>query len=229
MPALLAITIFGLLVGAISNLAIERTPPIEGLVPPSLRNGVSFRVQLRRVVVTAMAALLFALAWSRFGDNPIEFAAVAAFGTVFLVLAFVDLETLYLPDVIIYPAFIVALAVLPFRSDLAIWEGVLGAMIGLAVFFPFAWVGDRIGRDIMGWGDVKFSALLGIVLGVQLLLLLGLYLGILIGGVGGIGALLARGLGARRTLIPYGPSLAVGGLIALYAGSAITDWASRTL
>jgi prepilin signal peptidase PulO-like enzyme (type II secretory pathway) len=81
----------------------------------------------------------------------------------------------------------------------------------------------------MGWGDVKFSALLGIVLGVQLLLLLGLYLGILIGGVVGIGALLARGLGARRTLIPYGPSLAVGGLIALYAGSAITDWASRTL
>jgi prepilin signal peptidase PulO-like enzyme (type II secretory pathway) len=228
MPALLAITIFGLFVGAISNLAIERTPPIEGLVPPSLRNGVSLRVQFRRVVVTVLAALLFALAWSRFGDSPIEFAAVAAFGTVFLVLAFVDLETLYLPDVIIYPAFIVALAVLPFRSDLAIWQGALGAVVGLAVFFPFAWIGDRIGRDIMGWSDVKFSALLGIVLGIQLLLL-GLYLGILIGGVVGIGALLARGLGARRTLIPYGPSLAVGGLIALYAGSAITDWASRTL
>ena len=133
-----------------------------------------------------------------------------------------------MPDVIIYPAFIVALAVLPFRSDLAIWQGALGAVVGLAVFFPFAWIGDRIGRDIMGWGDVKFSALLGVVLGIQLLLL-GLYLGILIGGVVGIGALLARGLGARQTLIPYGPSLAVGGLIALYAGSAITDWASRTL
>ena len=53
----------------------------------------------------------------------------------------------------------------------------------------------------MGWGDVKFSALLGVVLGIQLLLL-GLYLGILIGGIVGIGALLARGLGARRTLIP---------------------------
>ncbi|MCH8854221.1 MAG: septation protein SpoVG family protein, partial [Planctomycetes bacterium] len=78
MPALLAVTIFGLIVGAISNLAIERTPPIEGLEPPSLRNGVSLRVQFRRVVVTALAALLFALAWSRFGDSPIEFAAVAA-------------------------------------------------------------------------------------------------------------------------------------------------------
>ena len=228
MPAVLAITVLGLIVGAISNIAIERTPPIEGLVPPSLRKDVPFRVQARRVAVAALAALLFALAWSRFGDSPIEFAAVAAFGTVFLVLAFVDLETLYLPDVIIYPAFIVALVVLPFRSDLAIWEGALGAVVGLAIFFPFAWIGDRIGKDIIGWGDIKFSALLGAVLGIQLLLL-GLYLGILIGGLVGITALMARGLGARQTLIPYGPSLAVGGLIALYAGSSITDWASRTL
>ncbi len=228
MPIVLAMTALGLLVGAFSNLAIERTPPVEGLVPPSLRHGVALRVQARRVAVAAIAALLFGLAWTRFGDSPAEFAAVATFGTVFLVLAFVDLETLYLPDVIIYPAFIVAIVVLPFRSDLAIWEGVAGAAVGLAVFFPFAWLGDRIGRDIMGWGDVKFSALLGAVLGIQLLLV-GLYLGILIGGVIAIGALTARGFGARRTLIPYGPSLAVGGLIALYAGSAITDWASRTL
>jgi len=148
MPAIIVITILGLFVGAISNLAIERTPPIEGLIPPPLRHGVPIRVQFRRVTVAALAALLFALAWSRFGDSPMEFAAVAAFGTVFLVLAFVDLETLYLPDVIIYPAFIVALTVLPFRSDLAIWEGVLGAAVGLAIFFPFAWIGDRSGTRV---------------------------------------------------------------------------------
>ena len=228
MPFLLAVSALGLLVGAISNLAIERTPPVEGLTPPSFRNGVPLRVQVRRVLVSALAALLFGLAWSRFGDSPAEFAAVAVFGTVFLVLAFVDLETLYLPDVIIYPAFVVAIAVLPFRSDLAIWQGIAGAAVGLAIFFPFAWLGDRLGRDIMGWGDVKFTALLGAVLGLQLLLV-GLYLGILIGGVIGIAALLARAFGAQRTLIPYGPSLAVGGLIALYAGNEITDWAIRTL
>lgn len=228
MPFMLVITALGLLVGALSNLAIERTPPVEGLKPPSLRHGVPLRVQARRVAVAAIAALLFGLAWSQFGDSPAEFAAVAAFGTVFLVLAFIDLETLYLPDVIIYPAFVVAIVVLPLRPDLAIWEGVAGAAVGLAVFFPFAWFGDRTGRDIMGWGDVKFSALLGAVLGIQLLLV-GLYLGVLIGGVIAMGALVARGFGARRTLIPYGPSLAVGGLIALYAGAAITDWAARTL
>lgn len=228
MPFILAITALGLFVGALSNIAIERTPPVEGLVPPSFRDGVALRVQVRRVVVAAIAALLFGLAWSRFGDSPAEFAAVAVFGTVFLVLAFVDLETLYLPDVIIYPAFIVAIVVLPIRSDLAIWEGIAGAAVGLAIFFPLAWLGDRLDRDIMGWGDVKFTALLGAVLGVQLLLL-GLYLGVLIGGVVGISALLARGFGAKRTLIPYGPSLAAGGLIALYAGNEITDWAVRTL
>ncbi len=150
MSAILAFTVLGLIVGAISNVAIERTPPIEGLIPPSLRKGVPFRVQVRRVAVAALAALLFGLAWSRFGDSPVEFAAVAAFGTVFLVLAFVDLETLYLPDVIIYPSFIAAVVILPFRSDLAIWEGALGAVVGLAIFFPFAWIGDRMGKDIMG-------------------------------------------------------------------------------
>ena len=98
----------------------------------------------------------------------------------------------------------------------------------VVVHFPFAWVGERIGKDIMGWGDIKFTALLGAVLGIQFLLL-ELYLGIIIGGVVGIGTLLARGFGVRQTLIPYGPSLAVGELIAMYAGSVITDWAYQTL
>jgi prepilin signal peptidase PulO-like enzyme (type II secretory pathway) len=31
MTAIIAITLLGLIVGAISNLAIERTPPIEGI------------------------------------------------------------------------------------------------------------------------------------------------------------------------------------------------------
>ena len=80
----------------------------------------------------------------------------------------------------------------------------------------------------MGWGDIKFTALLGAVLRIQFLLL-ELYFGIIIDGVVGIGTLLARGFGVRQTLIPYGPSLAVGELIAMYAGSVITDWAYQTL
>ena len=79
----------------------------------------------------------------------------------------------------------------------------------------------------MALGDVKFSGFLGAVLGTQFLLT-GLYLGVLTGGLAAIAVLIRSGIGARKSLLPYGVFLALGGLIMLYFGREIIDWASVT-
>jgi leader peptidase (prepilin peptidase) / N-methyltransferase len=75
----------------------------------------------------------------------------------------------------------------------------------------------------MGMGDVKLAAVLGLFLGRSVAVaILG---GVLIGTV--VGAVVMARVGVekgRKTAVPFGPFLALGGLIALFAGPDIVHW-----
>jgi leader peptidase (prepilin peptidase) / N-methyltransferase len=71
----------------------------------------------------------------------------------------------------------------------------------------------------MGFGDVKLAAVLGIILGWQALLV-ALLLSFLLGAIGGI---IMRLLGGGR-LVPFGPYLALGGMLALFFGADLFNW-----
>lgn len=67
----------------------------------------------------------------------------------------------------------------------------------------------------MGFGDVKLAALLGVVLGWERLLF-GVFLAVLVGAVVGVAQ---RAAGGSR-VVPFGPFLAIGGVVALFFGDA---------
>ena len=99
---------------------------------------------------------------------------------------------------------------------------------GYAGFYPFAWIGDRLNRPVMGWGDVKLAAALGAILGLAPLGL-GLYIGVIIGGAVAIVVYAARLIGFNRILIPYGPYLVASGIISMLYFRSIADWISSQL
>jgi leader peptidase (prepilin peptidase)/N-methyltransferase len=77
----------------------------------------------------------------------------------------------------------------------------------------------------MGMGDVKLAGVMGLYLGraVGLAVLIGLVAGVIVGGI-----IVAR-VGAkegRKMAVPFGPFLALGGIIAIFAGDAVADWYS---
>jgi leader peptidase (prepilin peptidase)/N-methyltransferase len=75
----------------------------------------------------------------------------------------------------------------------------------------------------MGMGDVKLAGVLGLFLGREL----GpaLLIALLSGTLAGVAVMARKGAAAgRKTAIPFGPFLALGGLVALYAGGGIVDW-----
>jgi leader peptidase (prepilin peptidase) / N-methyltransferase len=71
----------------------------------------------------------------------------------------------------------------------------------------------------MGMGDVKLAAVMGLYLGRAVAVALGI--GFAAGGILGLALLARHGSGARKQAVPFGPFLALGGVLALWFGDAI--------
>jgi leader peptidase (prepilin peptidase)/N-methyltransferase len=81
--------------------------------------------------------------------------------------------------------------------------------------------------DGMGMGDVKLAAAMGIFLGAAVAP--ALLLALLAATFAGVALVIRDGAGARRRSIPFGPFLALGGVVALGAGPALVDAYLATL
>ena len=75
----------------------------------------------------------------------------------------------------------------------------------------------------MGMGDVKLAAVLGLYLGRSVAV--AVIAGVLLGTIVGLAVMARLGVArGRKTAVPFGPFLAIGGLIPLFAGPAIVHW-----
>ena len=100
----------------------------------------------------------------------------------------------------------------------------MAAAIGGGLLFVLALAHPRG----MGMGDAKLVGVLGLYLGAQLApaVLIALAAGVTVGVVVIARVGTTRG---RKTAVPFGPFLALGGVVALLAGEPIVDWYLRTL
>ena len=141
----------------------------------------------------------------------------------------IDLEHRIIPNKITYPAFpafAVAVALgWAIGQHLDPIRALIGALVYGGAFLLIAVIAPRG----LGMGDVKLTALIGLVMGSLGLRYVGVAAGgaILLGGVGGILALLAgRG---RKSAIPFGPFLTAGSLVAVFWGERIAAWYLRSI
>lgn len=163
------------------------------------------------------AAALFATSQLVFdGLGPALLAGF--FTTIFLTLAFTDLERRLLPNRVVYPSIVLAAAVCwawPEISVVQVFGGGAAALVITAVLYV-------AGRGAFGFGDVKLSVLMGLVVGFPSVLV-GMFMGAFAAGVFVLPLVLLRVLD-RRDYIAYGPFIAAGAVIALFWGDDIWDW-----
>lgn len=242
MAAVLAFAVVGLLVGGLVDLYLEgsygdvswRRPPRRcwgcarreravDLVPllVYLRwrgrcPGCGQRLPWRALVLPPATTALFAVAWLAAASWG-EAALMALFATVFLALLVTDLERRLIPNRIVYPAMLLALAFSWAWPD----RGPLAALAGGGLLFVFMFGLHMVSRGGMGFGDVKMAALLGLAAGLRGSLV-GLVVTTLAGGLAAALLLLTRRLRLGQTM-PYGPFLAIGGIVALLWGDGLFD------
>jgi leader peptidase (prepilin peptidase)/N-methyltransferase len=134
-------------------------------------------------------------------------------------LTFIDLDHRILPNKITYPAVPLAIGLVAAFNFDDLPEHLIAGAAGFLFLFAAAWFYPKG----MGVGDVKLAGVMGLFLGRSLAP--ALMIAFLAGSVIGIGVMMAKGVKeGRKTAIPFGPFLALGGLIGLYVGEDIVDW-----
>ncbi|WP_370324258.1 A24 family peptidase [Euzebya sp.] len=180
------------------------------------------------VVELVCGALFAGTAWWLASADPPDWWALPAMGLfvwMLLVVTVIDYETRRIPNALTYPL-TPALAVLLVVAALANGEPgrIVDVLIGGAGAFAFLLVLALINPRGMGMGDVKYAAFLGLGLGYVGLgaVVIGIFGAFLIGSVISIGLIVTR-LRGRKDMIPFGPFLSIGALLALLFGSQIAD------
>jgi len=245
------IGLLGLLIGSFLNVVIYRVPRGESVVsPPSACPGCGTQIasydnipvlswlilrgrcrtcrasiSARYPFVEALTGLLFALMAWHFGATA-QLPAWLYLTAVGVALAFIDLDHHRLPDALTLPSYPVALVLLGVAAAVdQRGEDYLRALIGMVILFAFYFALWFVYPAGMGFGDVKLSGVLGLYLawiswGV---LLVGAFLGFVVGTAVGIALIVGRG-GGRKTKLPFGPSMLAGVLLAVIFGDAIVQW-----
>jgi len=238
--------VVGAVVGSFLNVVIARLPNKESLVlPPShcvhcntaiawydnipllsflwLRGRCRHcagRISARYPVVEAATAALFAASVARFGVSWQLVPALLLIGALIAITG-IDLEHYVIPDVITLPGIVAGVLANVAIGAFPVLDLIIGIVLMAGIFLAII-VGSRGG---MGGGDMKLAALLGAFLGWKVALL-SLFVAVVFGGVFAV-ALLLSGQRGRRDAIPFGPFLAAGGAVGLFAGERLVTWYLR--
>ena len=164
--------------------------------------------------VELVTALLIAASFLKFGWSGTSFVA-AFFCATLVAVSATDLSHRIIPNVIVLPATVVVLVAMTALHPSVEW--LLGAL-GAGLFLFLTILAYPKG---MGMGDMKLALLLGAMLGRTVPV--GLMIGMAAALVPSIVLLVRHGMAARKMMIPFGPFLALGGLVALFFGDAILD------
>lgn len=247
------IFIFGAIIGSFLNVCIYRIPAGLSVIRPRshcpkcrhplrwhenipilsyiLLNGTCAyckgRIPVRYFVVEMMTALLVMGLYISFGLTA-KFFAYSVLTCGLIAVTFIDLATYEIPDVISLGGVIAGLAFSAaypsvFDADgrlLSVSRSAVGALSGSAAIYIMGLLGTiAFNKEAMGGGDVKLMGAIGAFLGWKLAIL-AFFIAPFFGAVFGL-IVKAR---HNKSVIPYGPFLSLGAVIAIFFGERIVQY-----
>lgn len=175
---------------------------------------ISARYPLTELALGALYVATVAVLW---GDAT-ELLLGLVFVTALLAVTLTDLDRRVIPNKVLLVAAVLGVAIaaigdpssLPERAMAAAAAG--GGLLLVVLAYPRG----------MGLGDVKLAAVMGLFLGRNVAP--AILVALLVGSVVGLVLIARHGPAARKRAIPFGPFLALGGVVALLAGDQLVDW-----
>lgn len=189
----------------------------------------------RYLIVEALTGALFVAVFLKVGLTSQPPAMLALYWVMVMLCvttSWIDVEHRLIPDATTLPALLFGLAVgTAFPSTqgcdtypAALLRAAAGAAIPGILLTIFTIAGRlAVRREVLGWGDVKFAAAAGALLGAAGALFC-VATGALAGTVYGIALALTRKRSMKHLAIPFGPFLAGGALVWIFFGEKVLRW-----
>ncbi len=168
---------------------------------------------LTELLVGALFAAAVLVDW---GD-PAEIAIDMVFVAMLAAVTLTDLERRIIPNRILLAGAIICVAIAAPTDPGGLAERAIAAAAagGLLLLAAMAYPKG------MGMGDVKLAAVMGLFLGRNIAP--ALFVALLAGSVVGLALIARHGAAGRKMAIPFGPFLALGGVVGMLAGSGLID------
>lgn len=175
---------------------------------------ISPRYPLVEAGTAVLYAVVVAVAW----DDATRIALGLLLVTLLVPVTLIDLDVRRIPDKLTFPFGAAAILVVAALDTGALPEHLIAGAAGFAFFYAAA-VAKPGG---MGFGDVKLAGVLGLYLGRAVAP--GIFVALISGVLIGAGIMARVGVAeGRRTKVPFGPFLALGGLVGFLVGDALVD------
>jgi leader peptidase (prepilin peptidase)/N-methyltransferase len=195
----------------------DNIPILSYLILNGKCRNCDFHIPINYLVVETISAFLFLFSYLHFGIS-LELFTFLIFISLLIPISFIDLHTTLIPDSISIPGIVLGLALSVFRGLSLI--SIIGATVGAILISTIIVAGKRVYKqDVMGYGDIKLAAMIGAFVGwagVLLTVMIGSFLGAVYGLIQ-----IKRGKLTMKSQIPFGPYLAIGGIISFLYGKWI--------
>jgi leader peptidase (prepilin peptidase) / N-methyltransferase len=175
---------------------------------------ISPRYPLTELLLGVLYAATVLVRWGEAG----EVALGLVFVTALVAITLTDLERRIIPNRILLVAAVLALGIAAVSDPGSLPERLAAATAAGGLLFLAALAYPRG----MGLGDVKLAATMGLFLGRDVAP--AILVALLAGSLFGLAIIARHGADARKRGIPFGPFLALGGVVGLLAGDELVDW-----
>jgi leader peptidase (prepilin peptidase)/N-methyltransferase len=194
--------------------ALDNIPLLSWLVLRGRCRHCSAQISARYPAVELVTGVVFAVVALARGPH-LELLVDLPFAAMLIAVADIDLEHKIVPNRILAPMVVWAVAASALiRPDMLPELLIAGAAaFMLLLLAALAYPGG------MGMGDVKLAGVMGLCLGVAVAP--ALLIAFFAGSIVGVAIMLRHGAAARKRAVPFGPFLALGGLVALVAGQEL--------
>ena len=198
--------------------AYDNVPIVSYLILRGRCRHCGARISPRYPLVELALAVLYPVTYLVLEPDAAEVALGVVFVTMLATITLTDLERRVIPNTVLIAGAVAGIAIaVPTDPD-----GIPERVIAAAAAGGFLLVAALAYSGGMGMGDVKLGAVMGLYLGRAVTP--ALVVGFAAGAIVGIGLLLRYGAGARKRAVPFGPFLALGGVVGLLVGDEIVDW-----
>lgn len=244
---LILIFLFGISFGSFLNVLIYRLPSKQSLIKPPSRcpqcgSRIRFydnipiisyillkgrcrncqkRISLRYPAVEIVSGLLTVYSIYNFGLS-VKGIEVVYLSLVFLAIFFIDLDHTIIPDIFTLSGIVIGLGVSFLPGAIVGWKhSLIGLAVGGGSFMLVGFAGEFIfKKEALGFGDVKYAAMVGTFLGWKNLLVM-LLIASFLGSIIGLALIYFKAKKGKPTYIPFGPFLTIGAWISIYFGETL--------